>query len=651
MKKLLFLVLILGYTGVSFAQKKEVIQDSVSRDSITIHKTMKEVEKSKDSTGIYKNIKEYSEKSKVGKILHKLMFSEPDKKTGKKEEDNLPNYAPYSGRIIRDIEINTQKPFGYDVDDTTKTPNSWFQKTGNAVHTKTKPVAIEKYFLFDKGQEIDTFLINETARLLRQQKYVREVRIFPDSTTNGGDSLDLEVRTLDSWTLLPKMRINGTYTKAGIRERNFIGLGHQVNVYYSKRYADGNTGFDASYKIPNIQNTFVDVIGNYRIDLDHFYDRYISVGRKFYSTLTRWAGGAFFQERFLERPLPDQEMNFEDITMKYRYHNYWGGYAFPIFRNEQSIEKNTNLVIGLRASFLDYKRTPSEEYDPENYFSGENFYLTSIGLSSRQFVQDAFIFKDGEVEDVPIGSYYGLTTGIERKNKQNRFYIGGRASYGTYFNWGFLSANLEGGSFVNHSELEQGAISFKVNYFSNIWYLGDRWRMRQFIKPQFVIGFNRLSSKVDRVGLNETPYFRGVHNHEYIDYGNQDRYIDYKNGNIEGFDSYSLGTRKYVIDFQTQFYSPWNLLGFHINPFVNVSLAYLDGDSNDYESDKFYSSIGLGVVVRNDYLVFDSFQLSFAFYPRMPGEGSNIFRSNAYKTENFGFQSFEAEQPRPVIYE
>src|SRR5699024_11129254 len=162
-------------------------------------------------------------------------------------------------------------------------------------------------------------------------------------------------------------------------------------VYYSKRYGDGNTGFEANYKIPNIKNSFVDVIGNYEIDLDHFYDRYISVGRKFYSTLTRWAGGAFFQERFLERPLPDEQMEFEDKTLKYRYQNYWGGYAFPIFENSQLIEKNTNLASGLRASLLSYKRTPSEEYDLDNYFSGEQFYLGSIGLSSRQFIQDAFI--------------------------------------------------------------------------------------------------------------------------------------------------------------------------------------------------------------------------------------------------------------------
>src|SRR5699024_3954065 len=333
----------------------------------------------------------------------------------KREEDNLPNYAPYADKVIREVEINTQKPFGYSIDDTTKTPNSWFQKTGNAVHTKTKPMAIKKYFLFDEGQEIDTFLLNETARLLRQQKYVREVRILPDSTLEGKDSLDLEVRVLDSWSLLPKLRINGSYTKGGIRERNFIGMGHQVNVYYSKRYGDGNTGFEATYKIPNIKNSFVDVIGNYEIDLDHFYDRYISVVRKFYYTLTSWAGGAFFQERILERPLADEQMEFEDKTLKYRYQNYWGGYAFPIFENSQLIEKNTNLAFGLRASLLSYKRTPSEEYDLDNYFSGEQFYLGSIGLSSRQFIQDAFIFKDGEVEDVPIGSYYGLTAGMQRK--------------------------------------------------------------------------------------------------------------------------------------------------------------------------------------------------------------------------------------------
>ncbi|HLS29845.1 MAG TPA: hypothetical protein VK021_03200 [Flavobacteriaceae bacterium] len=646
-----FLILILGICLHGFGQEKKPIQDSISKDSSRVHQDIQQNIKVKDSSDLYKDIEKYSKKSKFTQTLHKWLFREPDKRSGSTKENPSPDYSKFSDRIIREVTVESFDPFGYSLEDSTKTPHSWFQKLGNTVHIKSKPMAINKYYLFDEGQVIDTFLINETARLLRQQSYVRDVRLIPKESGHRKDSVDLKVKVLDSWSLLPKVRIGGNKTKVGLRERNFIGMGHEANLYYSKRYADGNTGFEAYYKVPNFKNTFIDAFGKYDIDLDHFYDRYVSVDKEFYSSLTRWAGGVFFQERFLERPLLDANKEFFDKTFKYRYSSIWGGYALPISK-EFGVEKsNTNLIFSLRAFLLNYKRTPSEEFDPENYFANERFILGSVALSSRQFIQDAFIFRDGEVEDVPIGSLYAITSGLQRKNQKNRPYISGRATYGTYFNWGFLSTNLEAGTYFNNSKAEQTTISLKVNYFSNIWHLGNRWRVRQFIKPQVVLGFNRLSSRADRLGLNEKPYYTGVHSNEYINYGNKRRFIDYNNGNIEGFDSDILGTRKYMLEFQTQFYSPWSLFGFRINPFTNFSLGYLEGKNGVFKSNKLYSSLGLGVIVRNDYLVFRSFELSFAYYPKMPGEGNNIFRSNAFKPEDYGFQDFQVEAPRTVIYE
>lgn len=648
MKKFLFIFLLfIGFLG--FGQEKKAVQDSISRDSIKVERKVEKKEVNKDSTEIYKDLKKYTEKSKVGKQLHKWLFREPKHGSKKSEEPEMTYYGEYAGRTIRDVAIETRDPFGYSVDDTTKVPHSWFQKAGNAVHAKSKPMAIKKYFLFKEGEEIDTFLINESARLLRQQSYVRDVRILPVNSEDEKDSLDLEVWILDSWSLLPKVRVSGSNTMIGLKERNFFGMGHEAELHYGKRYEDGNTGFETSYKIPNIKNSFVNVQGRYTIDYDHFYDRYLMADRKFYSTLTRWAGGLFFQERFLERPLQDEFDEFEDVTFKYRYQNYWGAYAIPLFKADQ---QKTDLIFSLRSSILNYKRTPDDELDRDDFFSDERFYLGSIGLSSRNFVQDFYIFRDGETEDVPIGSLYSITAGSQNKNHRSRLYLGAQASYGTYFHWGFLASTIEFGSFFNsNSAMEQTTLSLKLNYFSNILDLGGNWKMRQFVKPQMVLGFKRLDSYIDRLGLNDNPYYTGIHSYEYLDYGDKRRYIDYKNGNIEGFDSYSLGTQKFVVEFQTQFYAPWELFGFRLNPFFNLGLGYLAGKKRDYQSDKLYSSVGLGVIVRNDYLVFNSFQLSLAYYPQMPGEGNSVFKTNAYRAEDFGFQDFQPDQPRTVIYE
>jgi hypothetical protein len=63
-----------------------------------------------------------------------------------------------------------------------------------------------------------------------------------------------------------------------------------------------------------------------------------------------------------------------------------------------------------------------------------------------------------------------------------------------------------------------------------------------------------------------------------------------------------------------------------------------------------YSKIGIGVIISNDYLVFSSFQLSLSYYPTIPFQGDQVFRTNAFETSDIGLQSFELAQPKTVLF-
>jgi len=647
LKKFILILLALSFCVNSYAQDKKTVRDSIVQDTSVVKD--REV---RDRIILFEKITDYSQQRKFTKMIHKWIFRRT-KRQPRDEEDQRtsPDYTPYAGKIIRNIEIRSNDPFGYSLNDTTIKPRNWLEKAGNTIHTKSNKGTIQKFLLFNEGETIDTLLIQETARLLRDRDYIRKVRILPKPIEDSEDSLDLVVEVLDSWSLIPKGSFSGTRTKVGLRERNFAGTGHRVDLKYSKRFSDGSTGFESVYTVPNIQNTFIDVTGKYAFDLDQYYDHFVSVNREFYSPLARWAGGAFVQERFLGRPFPKDSSVYSNQDFKYLYQNYWGAYAFPLFKGNTKAERTTNLIVGLRSFFLNYNESPAIEFDSIQYFSNERFYLASVGVASRQFVKDRYIFRDGGIEDVPVGTLFSLTAGIQRKNQRNRLYSGLRASYGKYSNWGLFSGNFELGTFFNGSHLQQTTLSLKANYFSNILDLGGGWKMRQFVKPQLVMGFNRLDSEIDRIGLNENPYFKGVDSYNYLNYGSRHKYIDYKNGNIHGFRSLANGTRKYVLDLQTQFYSPWNLLGFRFNPFVHASVGVLAGYDNSYASNELFSSFGAGFIIRNDYLVFDSFQISFSYYPTMPGEGSNIINTNSFRSEDFGFQDFNLGEPRQVIFE
>jgi len=64
-----------------------------------------------------------------------------------------------------------------------------------------------------------------------------------------------------------------------------------------------------------------------------------------------------------------------------------------------------------------------------------------------------------------------------------------------------------------------------------------------------------------------------------------------------------------------------------------------------------YSQIGLGVLIKNEHLVINTFQLSIAYYPMIPGHGQNIVKVNSFRSADFGFQDFEIGKPSVVLFE
>ncbi|WP_299776934.1 hypothetical protein [uncultured Formosa sp.] len=596
-----------------------------------------------DSTQIYKKIQTYSKGSKFTKTIHKLIFRSTNKKKSKKTDvKSKRSHQIQQGNPIRSISIETLDPFGYSVKDTTEQPEKWIDKFGNKIHIKSKNFAIKNLLLFKEHTPLDTLLLNESERLIRAQSFIRSVKIDVEKANQTSDSVDVKIRVLDSWSLIVKGSISTSKTDITLQERNFLGFGHEFNNSVKKRYDDKNTGYQFNYIIPNIKNTYIKTDINYNIDFEGFYEKDINIERTFYSPLTKWAGGLYLDEQFSKDSLPNAQNNFSYENFKYRTNDFWAGHAFRIFKGKTVEERTTNLITSLRYINVDYKESPTVEYDSINFFSNENFYLGSLAIASRQFIKDNYIFRDGIIEDIPIGLVASLTTGYQRKNKENRYYIGSNITVAEYFKWGYLSGYIGSETFFNHSKSEQSTINIGASYFTHLISLGSKWKMRQFIKPQINLGIDRLNTIADRVSLNEKSEPLGYDRNYYL----RNNY----NASIPGFEADIYGTKKLLVATQTQFYSPWNLLGFRLNPYVNFTAGTIGDSYTSLTKSKIYSSFGVGFIIRNDYLVFSSFQLSLSFYPEIPGQGKNIFKTNSFETDDFGFQSINIGKPSTLLY-
>lgn len=562
-------------------------------------------------------------KNKTAKFFHRLVFK-PTKSQKIKKKIIVPKHLKVEGKIIRNITITTLDPFGYSESDTSRIPKNWSERTGNWAHLKSKRIAIKNMLLFSRNKPYNLLEIKESERILRSQNFINRVSITEKLTAPKSDSVDVFVRVLDSWSSIPKFNISNSKTGLGLKERNFFGLGHQLDYYYSNRKSDGKDANNMSYLIPNIKNTFIRTELKYSVDFDRYYSKGITIERLFYSPLSKWAAGIALNQNYLKDSIQDVDETYISQNFKYSTHDFWVGRAFRIIKADSITERTTNLIVSTRFLNMNYLIKPSEILDPIHFYDTEKLLLTGIGVNTRQFIEDRYIFKNGQTEDVPIGRIYGITGGYQYKNSKWRQYLGAQISFGNYHPWGFLSTNFEIGSFFRQSKTEQSAISFQANYFTNLIEIGN-WKFRQFIKPQMIIGINREKSLGDLLTINE-------------------------NNGIQGFNSAVYGTQKMIMTLQTQSYSPKAIWGFRFNPYFNYSIAVLGNKNNQIHTNKTYSKIGIGVLINNDYLVFSAFQLSLAYYPNIPFQGDHIFKTNAFETTDFGFQNFELAKPKIVPF-
>jgi hypothetical protein len=585
----------------------------------------------KDSTLLYRNIEDYSGKRKFTGFMYRLIFKpvaiiSKKKEVGKKKYKKLIQkpYSTFEGKIIRHIDILTFDPFGYSIADTSIVPQLNFIIKANRIHIKTQRITIQNLLLIHKNQPFDSLLVKESERLIRNQSYVRDVSFFVVSTAKNADSVDVFIRELDNWSLVPKMFWSASHFTVKLGDNNFLGLGHESQNGFNQNYNTMNHSYYSTYFIPNIRNTYINTTIHYDKEELGNYTKSVSIDRPFFSPFAKWAAGINFTQHFHEDSIFASDSLLTSRRYRFNAQDYWAGNAIQIFKGNTENNRTTNFIFALRFLRIRFPEIPTPAVDLEHVFSDENFYLASMGISTRKYVQDKFIFKYGLTEDVPIGKVYNLTGGYQVKNNTRRLYLGARFSMGNYYPWGYLSSNYEYGSFFGASHAQQGIISVSVNYFTGLIEIG-KWKLRQFAKPQITFGLNRYSS--DSLTLNDG-------------YG------------LDGFNSPALsGTNRLLFTFQTQSYSPWNLIGFRFGPCFIYSLGMLGDDVSGFKHSKIYSQIGLGVLLKNENLVNSRFQISIAFYPSIPGLGLNVLKLNSFRTSDFGFRDFEIGKPQEVIYQ
>jgi hypothetical protein len=580
-----------------------------------------------DSIRLYSNIENYSERSGFTRFMYRLFF-EPVTKGPQKSRlplhaKQLP-YSSFEGKTIRKIHIVTLDPFGNSIGDTIVASESFISRTGNKLHIKTRQHVVRNLLLINENQVFDSLLVKESERLVRANNYVSDVSFYVISNSENSNTVDIHIRVLDTWSIIPDGSYNAGRATVGLTEDNFIGFGHKFQNQFTWNTSNNAYAHNHGYYIPNIRNTYISSALTYRVEENEDYDISFKIDRPFFSSFARWGAGVYLSQQFHTDFYPANDMPIGQQTVRFNTMDYWVGKATPISRGRTEIDRTTNFITTLRYLRIHYLEKPIVEEFAEPVFADEDLFLAGFSLSARRYVQDKYIFNFGLTEDVPVGRIFSITGGFQVRNNQKRPYLGARFSLGNYYSRGYLSLNVEYGTFYHASNFEQGALSASVSYFTNLIEVG-RWRFRHFIKPQLTLGVNRFAN--DGLTLNDGKGLTGF--------------------NSKGYS----GTKRLLLTFQTQSYAPWDLIGFNFGPFLSLSLGMLGDDANSFKNSKVYSQFGVGILIKNVHLVINTFHVSLAFYPSIPGIGNDVLRINSFRTTDFGFMDFVTGKPEIVIFQ
>ncbi|HEX5786547.1 MAG TPA: hypothetical protein VFY03_00085 [Woeseiaceae bacterium] len=144
---------------------------------------------------------------------------------GELDEARIPPGTP-----IRRIVLVQENIFDLSQED----EDNWLYRTMNRLHIVTRPATVRQQLLFHEGEIYDPRLVEESARILRENKYLYDATIEPALNSDG--ELEIDVVTRDVWTLTPEISYSRgggeNKTILGLEESNLFGTGHRLMVAY-----------------------------------------------------------------------------------------------------------------------------------------------------------------------------------------------------------------------------------------------------------------------------------------------------------------------------------------------------------------------------------------------------------------------------------
>jgi hypothetical protein len=532
---------------------------------------------------------------------------------GGKSEDP---YLPYQGKIIREIYV---VPLNFDrsFSDTTRRDNSFFTKTGKALHTTTRQFVIRNNLFIKERTPINAYKVADNERYLRTLDFISDARIIIQPIADNPDSVDIVVFTKDFFPISGGAASAGfNHITTNLYDANVGGIGQRIETSTLYDYnRDPYWGFGGLYRKSNVGGSFADATAAYSTMIISPYTHEeetvssISLSRRLISPYSKFAGAVIFSQNQGSNlyHIPDSVF----YVYKYRFFDAWTGYNVAIKKltatNNTIRDRRFFSVRYYDRKFID---VPYQIGNSFNYiYNSSQAMLAQMTFFRQDYYKTQYVFGFGTTEDLPYGYNISVTAGWHKQLSLERPYFGFSVTdYIATNKADFITLSMRAGSFLHQGSLQDAGVLIGASAYSRLFFLGTT-KVRQYANFSFTYLYKELTSPPLR--LNN-------------DFG------------VRGFVSDSItGTRRISLQLETSFYLRWRLLGFQFAPFPYTDFSLITPDNKPGTPPFLYTSLGGGVRMRNDNLVFETIEARAFFFPVAP---SNMRAFKVIVTANIRYR-------------
>jgi len=616
------------FTGkVHAASAPQLAKDSVARSS---GKNIIQAKDTARSVGLpkeYQSLKQQSSKNRWTKRLFSLLIREarPPGKSDEKES-MVDEYKTFEGKIVRNINIKVLSPFGTNIKDPdyiTEDLNVF-----NNLHVLTRESTIKSIIQFKRGSPVNPALLAESEAQLRSTNYINDARIIIIPPQQESDSVDINIIVRDKWTIGVDLHgLSSSIVDIEVFDKNILGTGSRVGLnFIHSTEASRRFGYGGNYLYENIARKNIDLEGSYLDDI-WSQETSVSLTRRLQPKLN-YFGEISYTKKTLRTDILKWDSISPDHNEKF---SATLGRAFTL-SNENAIRR---LVVGFRYKLkkpeyrnMDYQNHMKDVLLP--YKNTKNqIWLMQLSLYQNSYKREYMVYNFGTTEDIASGYNLSMQLGYSKFDdlKKEGLYSSFSASYGgDKFIKGNVYVSSAISSFFDKGTPFQSVFKFDARYFTPLRKLSSL-RFRQFI----TLSYSKLLTP-DRY-LGDQIYM------------GQNTTLKMRNWRTD-----RKGAEQLIIKSETDVFSNYEVAGFRCLFYNFLDLGWITPRGNLFKGDNLNYGIGLGIRLRNNFVILNTIDLKIGFYPKLNQSGFNNFFQVRSSTPSVP-PNFEPRLPDEIVLE